>query len=352
MSRLLRRTLPPVLISCSALVVSCIAVEVVLRLVIVMSESRPQWSDRPTFYVKARGASSMQDAPYSPTKPDRIFRIAVVGDSFSFAPYMQFFDTFPKKLEQLLNLNFESKRVEVINYGVPAYSASHEIAVVEQAIQESADLIILQVTLNDPELKLHRPTGIAENMEDRFAPWKPSSRMEKVCRLWSTPCFIMTRLGNTRTRNAYVEYFLGLHNNPKTWGPYEHATKGIIRRCRKAKTPIVAVVFPLFGLPFDESYPFLPIHEKVRKLFLDLQTPHLDLSELYKGIPLDRLQVIPGGDRHPNEIAHRMAAETLYLWLHKLEVLPSETYLNEVYRTRLGVLDQSKLEALPTIPGD
>jgi hypothetical protein len=294
----------------------------------------------------------MQDAPHTPTKATGIFRIAVVGDSFSFAPYMQFFDTFPKKLEQLLNLNFDSKHVEVINYGVPAYSASHEIAVVEQALREGADLVLLQVTLNDPELKLHRPTGITENMNDRFAPWQPSPRMEKVCRFWSTPCFIMTRLGNTRTRNAYIDYFLDLHNNPRTWGPYEQATKALVTRCRDANVPIVAVVFPLFGLPFDEHYPFLPIHEKVRKLFLSLEIPHLDLSELYKGIPLERLQVIPGGDRHPNEIAHRMAAETLYLWLQKLGVVPAETKLDEVYRTRLGTIGQPRLNTLPPVPGE
>ncbi|MCX6115883.1 MAG: SGNH/GDSL hydrolase family protein, partial [Proteobacteria bacterium] len=69
----------------------------------------------------------MQDYPHAVLKPANVFRIAAIGDSFTFAPYMQFTDTFPKKLAQMLSLNPGNRQVEVINYGVPAYSTSHEI---------------------------------------------------------------------------------------------------------------------------------------------------------------------------------------------------------------------------------
>jgi hypothetical protein len=87
----------------------------------------------------------------------------------------------------------------------------------------------------------------------------------------------------------------------------------------------------------DATYPFYPIHSKVRDLMTSLEVPNLDVSDIYKGIPLDHLQVIPGVDRHPNEIAHRMAAEHIYLWLEGQMMIPDEFVIKEKFATRLGV---------------
>jgi hypothetical protein len=92
-----------------------------------------------------------------------------------------------------------------------------------------------------------------------------------------------------------------------------------------------------------ESYPFFPIHKKVDQLLTDVRVRHLDISSIYNGIPLERLQVIPGVDRHPNEIAHRMAAERIYLWLEELHLIPDEFRLTERYATRLGIEKQRKI---------
>ena len=63
-------------------------------------QTSPAWDDRPLFYYRSPSAPSMQDFPYQVPKPDGIFRIAAIGDSFTFAPYMQFTDTYVKKLEK------------------------------------------------------------------------------------------------------------------------------------------------------------------------------------------------------------------------------------------------------------
>lgn len=309
-----------------------------------------EWSDRPLFYVKDRNAVTMQGPAYAPQKPEGIFRVAVVGDSFSFAPYMQFTDTFSYKLQELLNVNGGARRAEVINYGVPAYSTSHEIAVAERAVAEGADLVILQITLNDPELKLHRPTGITENMNDHFGPFEPKGKLKRICSVWTSLCWVLVRLHNNKTRTAYVDYFSGLYTNPRTWEPYKAAMKRLVKIPKEKKIPIVAVVFPLFGLPMDAKYPFYPVHAQVKSLLDTLQVPNADVSSIYMNIPLERLQVIPGVDRHPNEIAHRMAAEHLYLWLEKMSLVPEELRVPEMYGTRLGIDQQRKLEQRPEVP--
>jgi hypothetical protein len=282
----------------------------------------------------------MQGASYKVPKPPSTFRIAVVGDSFSFAPFMQFTDTFAAKLEGMLNLNNSMLKAEVINYGVPAYSSTHEIEVAKQALAEGADLLLLQITLNDPELKTERPTGLAENLIDQFGPLKLEGRIGWIARRWKTLRFALERIHNSRTRDAYVRYFNNLFENPRTLYPFTNALRDMIGAARRAQKPIVAVVFPLFGLPLDAQYPFYHLHEKMRRFMNETQVPYLDVSSIYDGIPLERLQVIPGVDRHPNEIAHRMAAESIYLWLESQQLLPSELLISQKFATRLGVTPQ------------
>jgi hypothetical protein len=317
------------------------AVEVGVRLLVpVRAEKGPGWSDRPRFYFGSPEVPTMQDFPHNPSKPANVFRIATIGDSFTFAPYMQFTDTFPKKLEQMLNVSGAERKAEVINFGVPAYSTSHEIPVVKTALQEGSDLIILQITLNDPEVKGHTPTGITENMADRFGQLNMTGTLGWLASHWRTVGFVLTRLHNRQTHQAYIDYFNDLFSNPSTWNQFSGSMRTIVSLVKDAKKPVVAVVFPLFGIPMDDTYPFYPLHAKVIEFMTSLGVPTLDVSSAYNGIPLERLQVIPGVDRHPNEIAHRMAAEEIYLWLEDQRLLPDDFVIKEKFATRLGVNKQ------------
>jgi hypothetical protein len=331
------KSLVVILIPCLGILLALAAIEIAVRLFGLASKaSVPSWNDRPLFYFRSSAAPSMQDYPYKTPKESNTFRIAAVGDSFTFAPYMQFTDTYAKKLEAMLNLTTGARVAEVINYGVPAYSTSHEIPVVSKAIEEGADLILLQITLNDPEIKRHTPSGIREQMHDRFGPLELPASLARIALHWRTLAFVLRRFHNASTHRAYVDYFNDLFNNPRTWNPFVESMTKLVGTARSSKKPIVAVVFPLFGIPMTASYPFYEIHNKVSGLMQQLGVPVLDLSAMYQGIPLERLQVIPGVDRHPNEIAHRMAAEKIYLWLESQEMIPEQHKIKDKFATRLG----------------
>lgn len=343
----LRAKLVGILIPMLATLVALGILELGVRLCVPLrTDKGPGWSDRPLFYFRSPSGPSMQDYPHQVPKPSDVFRIAAIGDSFTFAPYMQFTDTYVKKLEAMLNLQDGSRVAEVINYGVPAYSTSHEVGVASAAVAEGADLILLQITLNDPELKRHTPTGIQENMDDRFGALNMSGTLGRIAAYWRTIGFVLTRLHNTKTHRSYIEYFRDLFDNPRTWNPFVESMKKLVGAARDGKKPVVAVVFPLFGLPMDKDYPFHAIHAKVADLMRTLEVPILDLSQMYQQIPLERLQVIPGVDRHPNEIAHRMAAERIYLWLEEQKLLPERFLIKEKFATRLGTQKQRAWEGL------
>ncbi|MCB0311438.1 MAG: SGNH/GDSL hydrolase family protein [Bdellovibrionales bacterium] len=337
----MRATLKFLAIGVFGLVAGMLLLELGIRAYMALQPLKKEWSDRPNFYFAHELAPAAQDLPHRKVKPADTYRIAVVGDSFTFAPYMQFTDAFPHKLEAMLNLNDTALKGEVINYGVPAYSLSHEVAVVRRAVEEQADLIILQVTLNDPEMKPYRPTGIQTNLADPFGVFRPQQGPEWLFKYWKTAMFVAERLHNSRTHTLYQEYFKELFNNPRSWKKYLGALGKIEKICKRAEVPVVAVVFPLFGLPTDQNYPFWDIHTKVAEALTDHGIPYRDLLDIYSGIPLERLQVMPGVDRHPNEIAHRMAAEAIYVWLAQNKFLPEELLIKVRYKTRYGIAHQA-----------
>lgn len=320
MSKIVSSYVAPVFVGLFGLVFALIAVEVAFRVIDLKPKLSEGWDDRPTFYYIPEGAEYMRDAPHLASKPPNTYRIAVVGDSFSFAPYMQFDDTFAARLERMLNMNKTQEKGEVVNYGVPAYSTHHEIALVERAIREQANLVLLQITLNDPELKPYRPTGLDLNAVNRFGQLDLSNTWYKY---WKSAAFVRARLFNNQSRDRYVEYFFSLFDSPRTFNNFSSSVSRMSELCKKANIPLVAVIFPLFGVPLDDSYPFIPIHDKISEFMRQAKIPTLDLFPAYKGIPHDRLKVMPIRDFHPNEIAHRIAAERIYLWLEEQGFIPA-----------------------------
>ena len=317
-------------LSVGGIIVALLVVEIIFRLVY-----RPplSWNDRPQSYFIPENATVLTDKSYPEKKKPGTIRIAVVGDSFSFAPYMQFDDTFAKRLERWLNLNDHQPPVEVINYGVPRYSTSHEVAVVERAIKAEADLILLQITLNDPEIKPYRPTGLL--VDENTGEVKVTNRLFSH---WRSLGYVVTRIRNTETHKEYVRYFFKLFEGKKTWRNFHDSLKAIVSRCKDAQVPLVATVFPLFGHPVNADYPFYPLHEKVAGALHGLNVPSLDIAQSYRDIPLERLQVIPIVDRHPNEIGHRIAAEAIMPWLQGLNLLPQAIFPRRVVPERIGII--------------
>lgn len=155
--------------------------------------------------------------------------------------------------------------------------------------------------------------------------------------------FVLERLHNTHTHREYIKYFNDLFKNPIGWKLYARANTQIAKLTKENKVKIVALIFPLFGLELDDEYPFFPIHKKIGDLMRQLEIPYLDLYKAYQGLPLERLQVIPGTDRHPNEIAHRIAAEQIYDWLAAERYLPQELVVRRWFAGRTDIIREEPL---------
>lgn len=80
---------------------------------------------------------------------------------------------------------------------------------------------------------------------------------------------------------------------------------------RERQVGLLVVIFPLFGNPLDERHPFAPIHAEVVRAGREAGARVLDLLPADRGLNWEVLVVDGANDEHPNEIAHRIAANVL-----------------------------------------
>jgi hypothetical protein len=99
-------------------------------------------------FVKVNSAGQ-RDLDYPLAKPDGVYRIAVLGDSYAEAMHVQREEAFWALLPGRLHAcGFEpGKRIEVLNFGVSGYGTAQEYLVLESAAARyRPDLVLLQFT--------------------------------------------------------------------------------------------------------------------------------------------------------------------------------------------------------------
>jgi lysophospholipase L1-like esterase len=252
-----------------------------------------------------------------PPKLKNDFRVIALGDSFTFGPEMHQNDTYAARMERILNQFDKNHKFSVLNFGVRGYSTVQEFQLLKKTYKSvKPDLVLLQITLNDPELVPYRVTQQYLDKNGRVRLTNP------VFNYWHSLKLVIEKIVNMKTHSHYLEYYSELFNNPTTFNRFKdaiHQTKTLLSHNNIA---LAVVVFPLFSHALDKSYPFLEHHKKIRALLQAEQIPFLDLLDRFEGLEPSRLQVLPGIDSHPNEIAHRIAGDALAKWLIRRHIVP------------------------------
>ncbi len=111
----------------------------------------------------------------------------------------------------------------------------------KQALREKADLVLMQITLNDPEIKLLWPTGLLPGKSGEM------TVSGGIFDYWKSLAFVVTRIKNRQSQDAYKQYFFDLFERNDTWDKFSVSWKKIAAMCARRHVPVVAVIFPLFG---------------------------------------------------------------------------------------------------------
>jgi len=98
-----------------------------------------------------RNSEGFQDYEHEIIKPNKIFRIITLGDSFTEGAWILINDTWPKQLERKLN-QLNTSQFEVLNFGRGGAGTLEELKIFkENALKYNSDMVILLYYPNDWE---------------------------------------------------------------------------------------------------------------------------------------------------------------------------------------------------------
>jgi lysophospholipase L1-like esterase len=241
-----------------------------------------------------------------PPKPRDRYRIAVIGDSFTWGQGVEAADRFSNLVEGLLGPRFE-----VFNFGVPGNNLPEHVDVLQQALPIAPDFVVLQIYINDFETSRMRrpqpypllPRAADRNMRRRFLIYdlmsKQWSRLQEALGIVdSYPDYMARNLRDPNAPNA-VETMATLHR--------------FVETARAAGVPVGLVVFPAYDHMgrHGAHYPFRYLHDRLKTACDDERLPCVDLLPMIAAVPDPRTLWVSPFDAHPSAAMHRRAAEAI-----------------------------------------
>jgi lysophospholipase L1-like esterase len=237
---------------------------------------------------------------------DGKYRIAVVGDSFTWGQGVDEAQRFSNLIEQALGSGYE-----VFNFGKPGNNMPEHLDVLTQALAIKPDFILLQLYINDWETAV---------MERPAQPPLLPSPLEGLLENHSILYDLLrdetiTLLENTGVIDSYPRYMernLKDLNAPNAKLAYGQLAE-FFDRAHAAHVGVGAVLFPAPDAlgEYGKSYPFRFLHEGTAQLCAEQHVPFLDLLPLYSTVKQPRTLWVSPFDAHPNALSNAMAAKAI-----------------------------------------
>ena len=94
-----------------------------------------------------------------------------------------------------------------------------------------------------------------------------------------------TRVRATVENRRRIEGFRSMYADDYAgWAAARRALKAMGGMCRERGVPLVVAIFPLFGNPLDDRYPFADVHAKVAQAAAEAGARVVDLLPVYRGL--------------------------------------------------------------------
>jgi len=268
--------------------------------------------------MRPHNARGYRDLERTPDKGAGTRRLLCLGDSFAWGASVEFEDALPQRLERGLSRR-RRERWEVVNLALPGMNTvDQEAQLAQEGFAYHPDVVLLAYVLNDSEDATAAEARRAADWAETRRQARPPSLLDHSALL----AWVRGRLWATAENRRRVSGYLSMYTDDAPgWVAGRRALERMGALCRAQGVPFVVAIFPLFGNPLDARYPFERIHARVAEAAGQAGARVVDLLPAYRGLRWDILVVDGADDEHPNEIAHRIAANTL---LHELDaVIPA-----------------------------
>lgn len=279
-------------------------------------------SARRTPYAVERRLSAQQfrSPEIGPHRPGTV-RVAVIGDSFTEGMGVKEGDTCPSVLHRLLNTDAEAGRWEVLNCGRRGYDFPALYDLFETVLAFDPDVVVYGMVINDAvkagafearqaylnDWILDRGRMFREGEDRRLRAWD-----------WRLAAFVRDRVEAYRVGRHTTRWYHDMYGEPNRqgWERTQAFLREMNRRAQARGGRFLIASWPLL-VGVEGHYPFAGVSETIARFCLSAGIPHHDLLPALSGRPTDSLWVHPV-DHHPNEIAHRLAAESLVPAMRRL----------------------------------
>ena len=300
-----------ILLLVASVAVFAAAAEATVRL-LGLGEARPTGYapvDTKRRAMQPKNSRGYRDRERAVAKPPGVRRVVSLGDSFAWGASVEFEDAYPQRLERGLSRR-RRETWEVVNLALPGMNTvDHAAQLADEGMAYGPDVVLLGYVLNDSEdsqaAEARRAIDWSQPKERGLLEHSALVRLVRG-RLWATA-------ENRRRVSGYKSMYA---DTAPGWVAGRKALKTMGALCRERGVPFVVAIFPLFGNPMDDRYPFAEIHAKVSEAATEAGAKVVDLLPAYRGLRWELLVVDGVDDEHPNEIAHRIAAGVI---LHALD---------------------------------
>jgi hypothetical protein len=329
-----RRVLGKILLLSVNIIIALALFEIIFRLPVIKKitgGNSPETIKINNSVVKLN-SFGFRDVDWKTEKDAGTFRIAAIGDSFTFGQGVKFEETFPKRLEAALNtaeaknafldgcklsvrcIRSVPEKFEILNFGQSGYSTADELGLVkEKVLAFKPDLLLIGFVLNDPDPG-DTKIGAYPPEYGLVLPFGLERQLEMRSYLYS---FIKDRwnriLEKYHFKQSYYEWQRLLYN-PK-WEPWikeREALKGLAELSKSEKIPVVVVILPSM---FDfKNYPYAGEHQLIEKTAGEFGLKVTDLLPYFKDENAEKLRVT-ASDSHPNGAADKIFADGIAQFL-------------------------------------
>jgi hypothetical protein len=242
-------------------------------------------------------------------KDDGVYRIAIIGDSFTFGQGIG----EEYRLSNLLERSYSPLRIEVLNFGKPGANTAEEVTILRKDVLPlQPDFVLLQWFVNDVE-----HNGPSEGSPNGRT---LTNRVKQSLLNHSALYFLLVdsvhRL-RSRFGRSYVADLFGRVGNPHSLESQEaeKALREFFNECRDHDVPLGVVLVPDLSPIPTGHYPFLYLHQRVLSICADAGVTCLDMLPVFMPYLTDPSKVgdlwVNRFDTHMSPFANRLAAEKI-----------------------------------------
>jgi hypothetical protein len=252
-------------------------------------------------------AAGFRGRPFAADKPAGVFRVAVVGDSFTYGNGIRAEDRFTEVMQARL-----PEHIEVLNFGRAGDNTPQHAEQVKALVPSIApDFILLQWYVNDVEDDDWRQRPRMRPLIPVVA-WHDWLRMHSALYSVATVRWgeMQVGLGMTMSYHAYIH---GRFRDPETREVRadRDLLVGAIAHAQKHHVPMAMVLFPDTSGDLGDGYEFGYLHDRVLSICAEQRIRCLDLRKDFAAVK-DRQKLWANRlDHHPSALANAIAANRI-----------------------------------------